>query len=281
MDTRPCAEGPQRARWLRRLRTASWYGPAVLIAADEPGPFEVSEGQANSPFVIVCDHAGRRIPRSLAGLGLPEHELTRHIAWDIGALELARKLARSLGAWLIAQNYSRLVIDCNRPLDRPDSIARTSEDTLIPGNQAVSAEAARKRAAEIFEPYHRRIRQELDARRASGQRTLLVFLHSFTPSFRGVSRAWHAGVLYHQDARLALPVLEGLQSEAALHVGENQPYAASVLTDYGLVEHAEKRGLPYVELEVRQDLLEGDPALTVWAERLARVLLGASRLVVD
>lgn len=245
---------------------------ARLIAADEPAVFEVVAGTDRSPFVLICDHAGRRVPRALGSLGLPAAELDRHIAWDIGAAALARKLAERLGGWLILQNYSRLVIDCNRPRTSPDSIVRQSEDTLVPGNHDVSPDEAELRAAEIFEPYHARIRSELDARSAAGRATALLFVHSFTPVFRGVARPWHAAVLYNDDARLAKALLAGLRREPDLTIGENEPYAASPLTDYGLIQHAEARGLPYVELEIRQDLLADDRGQNVWAERLARLL---------
>jgi predicted N-formylglutamate amidohydrolase len=243
-----------------------------LLASDEPAPFEAIEGQTASPFVLLCDHASARIPRALAALGLPPHELERHIAWDIGAAGLARELARALGATLILQGYSRLVIDCNRPLGHRDSIVVRSEDTEIPGNLALSAAEARERAERIFEPYHARIRAELDARAARRQPTVLAFVHSFTPVYRGVSRAWHAGVLYHQDTRLARPMLDALRREPGLVVGDNEPYAASPLSDYGLVEHGERRGLPHVELEVRQDLIGDVAGQRAWAERLARLL---------
>jgi predicted N-formylglutamate amidohydrolase len=243
-----------------------------LLAPDEPPPFEVVEGNTASPYLLLCDHASARLPRSLSGLGLPSHELERHIAWDIGAAGLARALASELEGWLILQGYSRLVIDCNRTLGHEQSIATRSEDTEIPGNLGLSPAEARERAASIFEPYHARIRQELDARVARRERTVLVFVHSFTPVFRGVSRPWHAGVLYHDDKRLALPLLAALRREPGLIVGDNEPYAASPHSDYGLVEYGERRSLPYVELEVRQDLLENASAQREWAERLSRLL---------
>ena len=244
----------------------------VLLAPDEPPPFEVVEGSAGSPYVLLCDHASRRVPRALAELGLPERELSRHIAWDIGAAELARRLARELGGWLILQSYSRLVIDCNRPPGHADSIARRSEDTVIFGNLELSAEQVRAREAGIFEPYHARIQQELDARAERREPSTLLFVHSFTPSYRGVSRAWHCGVLYHRDTRLALPLLDALRREPGLVVGDNEPYAASPLTDYGVIEHGEKRGLAHVELEVRQDLLLEASSQEAWAVRLARLV---------
>jgi predicted N-formylglutamate amidohydrolase len=244
----------------------------TFLDGDEPAPFEVVGEGARSRWVLVCDHAGRALPRALGSLGLPARELERHIAWDIGAAELSRGLGEALDACVILQNYSRLVIDCNRPLSSPDSIAKQSEDTSIPGNQHVSREQAELRARAIFEPYHARIRRELDDRVAGGRESLLVFVHSFTPTFRGVARRWHAGVLYHRDARLARPLLEALRREPGLVVGENEPYAASAATDHGIFEHAERRGLPYVELEVRQDLLADSSGVSTWTERLARLL---------
>jgi predicted N-formylglutamate amidohydrolase len=248
----------------------------TLLAEDEPPAFEVVEGDPRSRFVIVCDHAGRRLPRALGTLGLEPEDLERHIAWDIGVAGLGRELARALGAWLILQPYSRLVIDCNRPLTSPESIAKQSDDTLVPGNHAVSSEEAALRAPEIFEPYHARIRGELDRRDALGTPSVLIFLHSFTPIFRGVARPWQAGVLYHEDVRLAHALLAALRSEGDLNVGDNQPYAAGAATDYGLVEHGERRGLPHVELEVRQDLLAEARGQRSWAERLARLLNASS-----
>jgi predicted N-formylglutamate amidohydrolase len=129
-----------------------------LLAPDEPPPFEVVNASATSKYLLLCDHASRRIPRALGSLGLPESELERHIAWDIGAAALARALARKLDAWLALQAYSRLVIDCNRAPDHRDSIPKQSEDTIIPGNAAVSPAEARERAACLFQPYHARIR---------------------------------------------------------------------------------------------------------------------------
>jgi predicted N-formylglutamate amidohydrolase len=248
-----------------------------LLGDAEPAPFEVAAAGARSPFVVLCDHASARIPHALGKLGLPDSELERHIAWDIGAAGLARKLARELDAWLVLQNYSRLVIDCNRRLDRPDSIAVKSEDTTIPGNLALAPGDAARRAREIFEPYHARIRRELDERAAAGRASILLFVHTFTPVFRGVPRSWHAGVLYHRDTRLALPLLTALRRESGLEIGDNQPYAATALTDYGIIVHAEERGLPPVEIEVRQDLVSDEEGQRAWAGRLARLLGSAAR----
>jgi predicted N-formylglutamate amidohydrolase len=244
----------------------------VLLRDDEPAPFQAENVEGDSPFVIICDHAGRLLPRVLGTLGLSEEALGSHIAWDLGALGVARRLSGSLGACLVWQRYSRLVIDCNRPLTSPDSIVRFSERTSIPGNQAVSVVAAASRAREVFHPYHEEIRRILDERGRRGRPTVLVSLHSFTPVFLGEARPWHVGVLHDRDRRVAEALLHALRAEGDLMVGDNEPYAAGDATDYSIVQHGERRGLPHVELELRQDLITDETGQDHWGRRLARLL---------
>ena len=248
----------------------------MLLGEDEPPPDEVAGRGGCSPFLIICDHAGRRLPRALGNLGLSEAELALHIAWDIGARGVALGLAAALDAFAVCQRYSRLVIDCNRPLGAVDSIATLSERTLIPGNQALAPSDAQARAREVFQPYHDRIRAELDRRSAAGQPTFLVAVHSFTPVFLDVPRPWHAGVLFNRDARLAEPLLGLLRAEGDLEVGCNQPYAANDLCDFSVVHHGEGRRIPHVELEIRQDLIADEAGQASWAARLARLLPAAT-----
>lgn len=237
--------------------------------------YTVERTAGRSPFVLACDHAGRTIPRRLAALDLSEHELASHVAWDLGIADLGRLLSARLDAFAIAHAYSRLVIDANRPPDAPDSIPTLSERTRIAANEGLSATARRQRVEEVFAPYHQRLRDELDARRAAGRPSLLVALHSFTPVYMGEARRWHAGVLYGRDPALARLVLEGLRGDSALLVGENEPYSVSDATDYTVVVHGERRGIPHVELEIRQDLLTSTAGVARWAERLALVLEAA------
>lgn len=246
--------------------------PQGLLAPDEPQPWLLERADGPSAFLLLCDHAGTRIPRRLASLGLPAGEVQRHIGWDIGAAALSRKLAEALDATLILQPYSRLVIDCNRPLQSPESIVSASERTLIPGNQVVAAEDAARRVREIFAPYHACIREQLDARQRRGQPTLLIAMHSFTPIFHGNLRPWHIGVLYNRDDRLARALITALGSEAGLMVGDNEPYTVGDDTDYAIPEYGERRGLPHVELEIRQDLIADEAGQREWALRLARLL---------
>lgn len=250
-----------------------------LLDSVDPPVVTVEAGGDRSPFVFTCDHAGNRLPRALAMLGLDDAALQAHIAWDIGAAALTRLLARRLGATAILQTYSRLAIDCNRPLDAPDSIPARSDQTDIPGNLGLSPAQAQLRAQALFCPYHDRIRRELDARVARQQATLLIAMHSFTPSYAGEPRPWHAGVLYHRDSRLAQPLLAQLRRGDAWAIGDNQPYSMTDATDYTLPEHGERRGLLHAGIEVRQDLLEDPRRQAAWAATLAEALAAVAAQV--
>jgi predicted N-formylglutamate amidohydrolase len=244
----------------------------TLLAADEPCPVTAEFVDGASPFLLACDHAGRLLPRRLGDLGLPESELARHIGWDIGIEATSRLLARRLDAPLICQIYSRLIIDCNRDPSVDSSIPEISETTTIPGNLGLGEEERRARRETIFDPYHARVAAELDRRARSGKPTVLVAMHSFTPVFKDVARPWHAGILYNRDRRLAHILLDLLRREGDLVVGDNEPYSVSDLTDYTIPVHGERRGIPHVEIEIRQDLIAGPEGQTAWAERLTRLL---------
>lgn len=257
---------------------------SLLLGEEEVPPVLEENAAGRSPFLLTCDHYGRLIPRALGDLGLPANELTRHIAWDIGIAGVAEALSRKLDAHLIAQRYSRLVIDCNRPPCAPSSIPRISEVTVIPGNQQLSG-AAEARRRQIFDPYHRRIEEAIDARLRENVPTLLVALHSFTPVYKGDARPWHIGTLYHRDTRLPPLLLKLLRAESGLVVGDNEPYAVSDATDYTIPVHGEARGLMNTGIEIRQDLIADPAGQQQWADRLARVFgeietaLRAQRLV--
>jgi predicted N-formylglutamate amidohydrolase len=245
---------------------------ARLLLADERPPVTVLRAGGRSHFVLICDHASRDIPRTLNSLHLSEPELSTHIAWDIGAARIAQQLSDSLDAVLILQNYSRLVIDCNRPLAAPDSIPISSENTAIDANRDLDAAQREARRAEIFAPYHDMVRTVLDQRHAEGRPSILVAVHSFTPSYRGVSRPWHVGLMHRRDARFAAALCEHLRREPHLVVGDNEPYAISDASDYTIPTHAEARGLAHVGIEIRQDQVGDRDGQNSWAERLARLL---------
>jgi predicted N-formylglutamate amidohydrolase len=259
-------------------RAGADHPSGKLLAADEPSPFFEERRDGRSSIVIVVDHASSRIPRVLSDLGLPPTQLRRHIAWDIGALAVARQVAEALDAPLVAQNYSRLVIDCNRDPKVATSIPAASESIEIPGNVGMTKQQRLMRREEIFEPYHDHIRALIDERAAAGHPTILVAQHSMTNVFEGVRREMHAAVLYNRDRRFAGLVLERLRDEPGLVIGDNQPYFVSDESDYTIPQHGENRGLPHVEIEIRQDLLLEETGQREWALRITRVLIEAERV---
>jgi predicted N-formylglutamate amidohydrolase len=243
----------------------------LLISREDVPPVHEQNTAGRSPFLLTSDHYGRLIPRGLGDLGLPEGELTRHIAWDIGIAGVAEALSKQLDAHLIAQRYSRLVIDCNRPPGAASSIPRISEATVIPGNEGLSHDAAATRRRQIFDPYHRRITEVIEQRLREHRPTVLVSLHSFTPVYAGIARPWHIGTLYHRDTKLPPLLLKLLRAESDLVVGDNEPYAVSDETDYTIPVHGEARGLMNSGIEIRQDLIADPTGQAAWAERLARI----------
>ena len=254
-----------------------------LLREDDPAPVATLREASVSPFLLVLDHAGRAIPSALGDLGIPERDRGRHIAWDIGVAGTGLRLSESLDAALVAQTYSRLVIDCNRRPGHPTSIARHSDGSDVPGNQRLTDAAREARVREIFSPYQDRIAALLDARQAAGRRTVLVALHSFTPRLEAArtaldrpsgaaNRPWHVGLLYNHDPRFAILLRDLLLAEGDLTVGDNEPYALSDLDDYTVPVHGEQRALPHVEIEIRQDLIGDAAGEAIWAARLARLL---------
>jgi predicted N-formylglutamate amidohydrolase len=240
-----------------------------LLAEDEPPAFRVLNQGGASPFLLTADHAGRVIPRALGTLGVAEAELRRHIAWDIGIAGVTELLAQALDATAILQTYSRLVIDCNRQPHVPSAFPEVSESTAIPGNTGLTAADKAARQAAIFDPYHTEIARLIAV---LPQKPIYVAMHSFTPVYHGVARPMQVALLYNRAPRLARALVALLREEGDLVVAENDPYRVTDETDYGVPVHAERGGLDYLEIEIRQDLIEDTAGQAKWAQILARLL---------
>ena len=241
------------------------------LAAADPHPAIVQNAGSSSPYLLVCDHAGRLTPEAFGDMGLVAAEWNRHIAYDIGAAGLSARLAEALGgACVIEQRYSRLVIDCNRAPGRSDAIVALADGSEVPANRNLSLEARQARVEAIHTPYHATIAAELDSRAARGVPTSLILIHSFTPMMGGVARPWQVGVL-HQGNRLSLAALAWLQAHEDLTVGDNQPYAMDDI-DYTAPFHAGGRSLEYLELETRQDMIADAAGQARFANLFAKML---------
>ena len=243
-----------------------------LIGADEPAAFEVIRAGTERRLIIACDHASRRIPRSLGTLGLADRYLDDHIAWDIGAAEVARILCRRLGCVAMLGNYSRLVIDLNRHLDDATAMPEISDGVLIPGNVSMSESQRAQRIGELYTPYHEALRREIVSLTSADRVPVMISLHSFTPHQHGLRRPWDVGVLWDTDARLALPLMARLRSGGDIRVGDNEPYSGRHPADFTIDHHAESLGLACTGVEIRQDLVADPDGQAGWADRLERAL---------
>lgn len=240
---------------------------ATVLASDEPPPFTLVNPEGGCPLVLVCDHASNRVPEKLANLGLGTAELATHIAWDPGAALLAEALSTRVDAALVLSGYSRLVIDCNRPLESPQLMTDKVAGVTIPGNRGLSAAEREARIREVFQPYHDAISDLL--RRRAKPRALLS-IHSFTPLLNNERRPWHIGISCYRNDQLARALFTALLANQDVLVGYNQPYAIEQEFDYTIPEHGERQGIPSAMVEVRQDGINDTAEADQWARRLAQ-----------
>ena len=234
-------------------------------------PVERIEGPDDSGLLLICDHASNALPAEYGSLGLARDAFDRHIAFDIGAAGVTRKLAAVLRAPAVLSTYSRLLIDPNRGADDPTLVMRISDGALIPGNARIDASEIERRRRQFWQPYRDAVADRLDAMLATRVVPAIVSMHSFTPVMKGVARPWHISMLWDLDARLARPLIDGLGAERDLVVGDNEPYDGALEGDT-MYDLGTMRGLPHVLIEIRQDLIGDEKGQTVWAEKLARVL---------
>ncbi|AUW57355.1 N-formylglutamate amidohydrolase [Sphingobium sp. SCG-1] len=246
-----------------------------LLGHYDAEPVKLYNVQGTSPFLLLGDHAGNAIPRALGTLGLSAEDRQRHIAWDIGVREVGERLADSLDAMFVHQHYSRLVIDCNRDPSHAEAIAEVSDGSAVPGNRALDGHARAQRVRDIHAPYHASVAAILRERAFAGRETILVSLHSFTPVMAGATRPWEIGLLYSDgDASFALALLAVLNDVPDIVVGDNAPYQMDE-TDYTVPLHAFSARLPYVEVEMRQDLISSAAGQERWSAILTQTLQDA------
>ncbi|HEX7063053.1 MAG TPA: N-formylglutamate amidohydrolase [Woeseiaceae bacterium] len=242
-----------------------------LLADDEPPPYRVLNGGSTSPVLLVCDHASRRLPRALGDLGLDPIARRSHLAWDIGAGEVTRRLADALSATAVLAGYSRLVVDCNRDLLDREAFLAWGDGVTIPGNRSLTEAERAARTEAVYRPYHRAIHGEIRRLVAAGRIPAMLAIHSFTPVLEGQSRPWEIGVLWDSDRRIADILMPAL-SAAGFVVGDNEPYSGRSPQDFTIDHHAEAAGLPHAGIEIRQDLVADAEGAARVADVLTRIV---------
>lgn len=234
-------------------------------------PVERIAGALDSGVLLICDHASNALPPTYGSLGLGREAFERHIAYDIGAAAVTRKLAARLKAPAVLSTFSRLLIDPNRGADDPTLVMRLSDGALIPGNARIDQTEVDARRERYWRPYRDTVAETIDAMLATGRVPAIISIHSFTPVWKGAPRPWSVSMLWDVDARLARPLIDTLRAERDLIVGDNEPYDGALEGDT-MYDLGTKRGLPHVLVELRQDLIADDAGQSLWAEKLADAL---------
>ena len=249
---------------------------AGVREADHLPPVVTINAAGASPFVLVYDHASNRFPERYGDHGLSPHQRLMHIAWDPGALAVAMQLADLLDAPLIYSTVSRLIVDCNRRQDAIDLIPITSERTEIKANAGISQSERDLRVARYHAPFHTTIESLLEERERAGVETILVTVHSFTPTYKDAQRPWPIGLIHGTAERFTHALFAALKAEdPSLNVGWNEPYSARNGVTYTLENHGDGRGLDCTMIEIRHDEILEPAGIALWANRLARTLVDA------
>lgn len=245
---------------------------------DDNTPFQKWDADGNSNILLICDHSTNFVPASVNGgtLGLAEKDMSRHIAFDIGAAGVTRSLAHHLNAPYVMSGFSRLVIDPNRGVDDPTLIMQLYDGSVVPGNRDVNPAETTRRTNKFYTPYQNAI-ADMTARYP---KAALVSIHSFSPRLNGgQDRPWHLGILYAEDRRLADPILAILANDPDICVGNNQPYSGHLSGDT-MDRHGVKPGRPHVLIEIRNDLISSAETQEIWGARLA-ILLQQAMVTLD
>jgi len=234
-------------------------------------PAKSRSGSSSGVFVF-CDHATNHIPPVYQNLGLSDADLSRHIAWDIGAETLTRQFCDTFGAAGLLAGFSRLLIDPNRAVGQAGSIPLISDNTPIPGNQNLSDEDRKIRVDRLYAPYHQALEGALDAAQNRHVDPLIISIHSFTPEMAsGQRRELDIGLLWKADVDKARRIKAAIERVHPYHVELNQPYSALTL-NYTMDRHVIARGLRHTTLEVRQDLIDTKAKALVMAKHLTKSL---------
>ncbi len=228
--------------------------------------------EGESPVLLICEHASPHLPDEFGNLGLSDEALSSHIAYDPGALEVARTMSSELDAALVAGRVSRLALDCNRDIGAPDLIPERSEIYEIPGNRALPADEKARRIREIHDKFHESVETILDE---PGRIGCVATIHSFTPVYFGVRRSTELGVLHDACAKFADLVIKLAPCFTPLRAGRNEPYGPADGVLYTIRRHAIERGLPNVMLEIRNDLIRSRDQQSETGKALAELLAAA------
>lgn len=249
-------------------KPAAPSSPRKILTESDPPPYQLVNPRGEGRGLVICDHASNRVPRVLKGLGIQKSDLMRHIGWDIGTEDIGRHISRALDMPLVLASYSRLVVDLNRAPNHKECIPEVSDRTAIPANEGLSAKDKEKRLKEIFHPYQAQIEKQV-ARLSRKGAPFLLSIHSYTPIMGAEKRPWHIAILWNRQEKVAKQLIAEIRRQHPEYlVGSNEPYSLKDerFVNSTMYRHAEKRNLPYIFVEFRQDLVDTKEKAAEWAE---------------
>jgi predicted N-formylglutamate amidohydrolase len=244
-----------------------------LLSEEDPQPYEIINKDGKAKCLVICDHSGIKVPKKLDNLGLTEDSFKEHFAQDIGSRSISMQLSQTLDAPCILANFSRLVIDLNRRVDHPTAFVASTEKGPVPGNTAMSDEQRRQRIEEIYIPYHNAVEGLVKSFTEKGVIPAVISIHTFTPVFYKQSRPWEIGLLWVQDPRLPVPIMDYFKNKG-FTVGDNEPYDARILRGTTINRHADANGLPNALFEIRNDLVSDEQGCKKWAGLISDCMAG-------
>jgi predicted N-formylglutamate amidohydrolase len=239
--------------------------------------FEVyGDARKPAPFIFTCEHASNALPPTDAwswDVNPADRELLDdHWGWDIGAADLTRALADEIGGAAVLSEFSRLIVDPNRPTDAPTYIVEEIDGHAISFNVGLTEEERARRTREYWAPYHEACDAQVGARAAVDKNVWVIGVHSFTPLYLGRPRPMEIGVLFDDYDKEAFD-LEGALDEDGFETALNAPWSGKDGLIYSCDRHAKAHGLLPLELEVRYDLIDTPEKAGSVARRIARALM--------
>lgn len=238
-----------------------------------PMPYSVVNPTGKSHWLLVCEHASNQVPDYLAQLGLDDIYFDDHIAYDIGTQTMTLYLAEKLDATAIVANFSRLVVDCNRPLNHPECIPAVSDDIVIPGNQNLTSEQRKQRFDDFYLPFHSAVATVIADKVSRDPQLKLANIHSFTPELLSEqrSRPWHIGFVHRGDA-LSKAFIRYFKQHSDYCIGDNEPYNGHTHRGYTVPAHGDAQEIPSFLVEFRQDLIDSSSGVHHWGDLLLKAM---------
>lgn len=197
-------------------------------------------------LVLTCEHASNKLPKKYAKL-IPQKVLNTHRGYDIGSQQLYHFLKKNLKCYAQAGNYSRLLIELNRPLNSKQLFSRYSNTLTEPEKQAL--------IKDYYEPYIDKLTQKI-AEYTKSHLVVHIAIHSFTPKLNGVTRQTDIGLLYDpkrkQEKQFCTEWRQALQKTKPYRIRMNYPYKGSSPGLTTTLRTRFKKNYIGIELEMNQ-----------------------------